>query len=412
MRLALLGCDHDTWRIVRAIGMSSEHSLASIHHADEFRDRLIQVAPDAQWLDHWEALLISGEVDAVIVTPHGDTLVFEDQLRKLVQAKVPLIVVHGWRDALLAYELEMMREEAGGLILPFFPGWGHPALARVADILSQGESSPVGQPEQIVMERYLTQRDRSNVLAALARDISIVRRLIGQITSISAVGGEPGDTSLPHLSVSLTGTTDVAGRWSVAPATEGVAARLTLVGSQGTVVITAHDESQRWTLRIGNETAPNETFESFDEARAILEQLDRERSVLPRDASWGAICHDLDAAEQVERSLRRKRTIELRRDSQNEEGAFKGIMSAGGCLLLTLALVVLMVFALIEGIRLPLLDTATVSDVASPVTRTHLLIRLWPVYPLVAFLLLQFLVFVAKQPKAEQIETVKSENEV
>ena len=123
------------------------------------------------------------------------------------------------------------------------------------------------------------------------------------------------------------------------------------------------------------------------------------------NTEWESVCHDLDAVEQIERSLRRKRTIEFRRDAQNEEGAFKGIMSAGGCVVLMLALLLLMIFAVVEGFRMPLIDAEAVRASGEPVHRTHVLLRLWPVYPLAAFLLLQFLVFVAKKPKANPTET-------
>jgi len=223
--------------------------------------------------------------------------------------------------------------------------------------------------------------------------------LIGQISSISAVGAESGDVSLANLSVSVTGSAKVNARWSVGPATDDRASTITLVGSRGTAAIDTRATSGPWSLRVGGEQIE---FAVHDDAQACIErlQLAIAESEPGSDSDWEAICHDLDATEQVERSLRRKRTIELRRDAQNEEGAFKGIMSAGSCLVLMLTLLLLMVFAVVEGFRMPLVDTGALGESGEAAPRMHVLLRLWPVYPLVAFLSLQLLVFVAKKARA------------
>ncbi|MBC8351799.1 MAG: hypothetical protein H8E66_07405 [Planctomycetes bacterium] len=396
MRFALIGCNDDSLRMVRAIADSKLHAIASIHNADEYREQLTHLAPSAISSEHWESLLVSGEVDAVLVSPHSDAIVFEDQCRKLVQAGVPIIISHPIGDSLFAYELEMMREEARGAIFAYSPGFGHPAFAQLAQLIEQGESSDIGAVEQLVIERHMSMRDRSSVLHVLAQDITLQRQLAGQISSIGAVGAEPGDTSLANLAVHVTGTTAVIGRWSVGPVTDDREATITLVGTRGTAVVTAYAADRNWTLCVGS---IEHEFDSHDDASRCIDQLEQviAESALPPD--WEAVCHDLDAMEQIERSLRRKRTIEFRRDAQNEEGAFKGIMSAGGCVVLMLALLLLMAFAIVEGFRMPMIDAGAVQESGEEVSRMHVLLRLWPVYPLAAFLLLQLLVFIAKKPK-------------
>jgi predicted dehydrogenase len=393
MRFALIGCNDDSLLIAQAIANSSSHTVASIYNADEYRTRLSDLAPAAVWSDQWEVLLVTGEVDAVIVSQHADALVFEDQCRKLVQAQVPIVAAHPLSDSLFAYELEMMREEVGGVILAFAPGFGHPAFQKLADLIDAGESSEIGVAEQLAIERHLPARDRASVLNVLAQDLTLQRQLIGQITSLNAVGAEPGDASLPNLSVNVTGTNKVVGRWSVGPATDECTSTITLVGSRGTAVFTTYGTSRPWTLRIGSQQSE---FGVHDDALTAIEWLQQAMANRDRGSDWEAVCHDLDAKEQIERSLRRKRTIEFRRDAQNEEGAFKGIMSVGGCVVLTLALLLLMAFAVVEGFRMPLIDAGALRESGEEVHRSHVLLRLWPVYPLAAFLLLQFLLLVAK----------------
>jgi hypothetical protein len=120
--------------------------------------------------------------------------------------------------------------------------------------------------------------------------------------------------------------------------------------------------------------------------------------------TWFDACRDLEIADHVAASLRRKRTIEIRRDGNPEENAFKGIMSAGGCLILLICLLVMLGLAVLEGLRMPLLanpdEVLEMRDLDKP--RWNILLRLWPVYPLLAFLALQALLMVAKSGHSEK----------
>jgi predicted dehydrogenase len=399
MQVALIGCNDDTLRIARAIANDASHALASIHNADEYREQLSEIFPEATWSEHWESLLAGDEVEAVVVTKHSGTIVFEDQCRKLVQAGIPIIASHPIGDSLFAYELEMMREEAGGVMLAYFPARRHSAIQRLAMLIHEGESSDIGVAEQLVIERRMPLRDRADVLRILAQDITLQRQLIGEISSINAVGAEPKAASLPNLAVSVTGRSDIVGRWSVVPKIDDCVATISLIGSQGTAVVTARDASNSWSIRIGEQDSG---IESDDDGAAVLDELERMVAIPNAPSEWESVCHDLDAAEQIERSLRRKRTIEFRRDAQNEEGTFKGIMSAGGCVVLMLVFFMLIAFAIFEGFRMPLIDTEALRESGEATPRSHVLLRLWPVYPLAAFLLMQILVLVAKKSKTDR----------
>ena len=52
--------------------------------------------------------------------------------------------------------------------------------------------------------------------------------------------------------------------------------------------------------------------------------------------AWLAACRDQEAAEAVDRSLARGRTIELFNEEHTEEESFKSVMAMGGCLLLVI----------------------------------------------------------------------------
>ena len=406
MDFALIGSNDDSLRLAEAIMATSDHTICRVLDADHHRSELFEIAPSAVWDDQWETLLVEGEVDAVLVTPHLDVPRLEEQLRKLAQAGVSMVIMHPLHDSLFAYELEMMREEGGGRIIPYFAGAEHPAWNRIAELLRGEETSGIGQPEQILFDRHLKDRDRASVLEALARDLTTLRHLIGEVTSINAVGGANDETAFATLCVNLGATSGTTARWSVSARADECAGTVTVVGSQAksTLTITDHESPTPWSLQTSGAECQAIRFEQSDELASLIRQLQPLPDSSGADSDWEGVCHDLEVAEQTERSLKRKRTIELRRESQTEEGTFKGLMSAGSCLLLLLVLFGFFVFAVIEGFRMPMIDYEALREQSEPAPRMNILLRLWPVYPLAAFLLIQLLLFVAKGPKKQNTD--------
>ena len=142
MKLALLGCDPDALRLVRHLARDREHQLVRVFEADAFQADLQRLAPAAAWGVEWELLLAGAEVDAVIVG-HDDRTgqpddVRIDQLRKLVQGAVPLLLVHPACEAIVALELDMIRRDSHCPMAVYFPGCGHPAVARLAEMSRAG----------------------------------------------------------------------------------------------------------------------------------------------------------------------------------------------------------------------------------------------------------------------------------
>jgi len=406
MQFSLLGLDDDTFELARRIASSSRHALIAAIRCEARRDDLAGWAPQLVFDDSWESLLAASNVDAVIVAASDPRALadpvlsaealLEDQLRKLVQAAIPIVVSHPICDTLMAYELEMMRQESGGLIVPYSPGRNHPAVRGLAEYVNEPERSPVGRIEQVIFERQLADRRREAVLRQFRRDAAWIVPFIGDVDSVNAAGGAGGD-DYARLNVTLAGTTGVSARWQVQPDLAGQVDSVTLVGGHGKLTwwcgLTGPASIE--VNGVAQELAQAAPGDVIDELADVLDSGSADR------ADWTGACRDLDLGDQVAASVRRKRTIELRRDDKPEEHAFKGIMAAGGCLLLAVALFALLLFATLDGVRMAMFDDGDAGEepAAAPVS---LLIRLWPVYPLVAFLVLQLLVFVAKRPSLTQ----------
>ena len=410
MQLALLGCDDEALALVASAVDSGRHALVAAYDAAGHVPRLRVIAPRARFNDDWESLFVDSGIDAVIVArgrldPSGESGFSADerrvdQLRKLAQEAVPMLVIHPACEMIVGYELEMIRAERGGVMQPFVPGLDHPAAGEFA-ALAAGES-PLGQIEQILFERQMTDRSRGAVLTQFARDASLLRRLLGTIRQVAATGPAGNEyhdplaartrtlPSLTNLSVHLSGECPFSARWSVGPVDELAGGKLILIGSRGRATLRMPaGAAARWELEIAG-SHQRLAYEPFDEVEHALAELQRavERG---RDhtSAWIDACHDLEAASVIDRSLEKGRAIALYADEVSEEQSFKGVMAVGGCLVLAATLAALFVVVIVESLQLEV--------------RRAPLWRAWPVIlvtPILTFLLLQTLKGVArKRPK-------------
>lgn len=414
MKLAILGADAEAIDLARWAVKQGDHQLVAAYDSDAFAVELTEVSPAIRWQESWEALFVSGTADAVIIGRGGQEPAIAasldpaerraDQLRKLVQASVPLIVVCPACEAIVGFEIEMIRRDVGSVIVPYVPGCFGSAVREVEGIVSQRENSPIGEIEQIALQREQTDRSREAVLRQLCRDVAIIRRLIGPIRSVSAsgppaaVGRDPMGPkikelpSLANLTVHFTGEAGLTARWSISPTAGRDQSQLSIVGRGGQAVLKM-PAGEEWTLETNAGGKTTESVFANDEAEQVFWQLSHSADPEPLydDSAWLAACRDQEAAEAVDRSLIRGRTIELFNESHTEDQSFKGVMATGGCLLLLAAMVVVFFVVLVESLQLPAL--------LLPV-RLLFVWRLWPVYLLVAiviFLLMQFLQLAVKR---------------
>jgi hypothetical protein len=210
----------------------------------------------------------------------------------------------------------------------------------------------------------MSARDKVQVLAQLARDAAVIRSIVGPIKAVSAVGAL--DREAVSLSVQMTSESGCLVRWSVEPASAEVSATLTLLGTSGKRI--------------------HELHATDDEFALLLDELTH-AAVGARDPNftWLDACRATEIADTVPRCLARGKTIELYNEEHTEEGAFKGVMAVGGCLILMVGLLLVCFVAVMEGLKLPLYRFGIWNH--------------WPMYiaaVFVFFLLLQLFRFVAR----------------
>lgn len=423
MRLALLGADDEALELIRWAVLAGGHQLVAAYDVGSRAADVAAVAPDVQLADTWESLVLGTQADAVIVARGQAGLASEtgiadderraEQLRKLAQAAVPMLVVCPACEAIVGFEVEMIRRDSRGVIVPYVPGQQHPTVGEVAQWLADRERSPIGGIEQIHLEREQTDRGRPAVLAQFARDVGLLRQLIGTIRSVSASGPPPKVgrdplgprpkelPALANLSVSLSGERDVSARWSIGPPPARVdTARLAVIGERGRATLLM-PRGAAWSLEVGGASAAGRStnFQFVEPQRAIQSLQEAIASRESNEGNWLAVCRDQEAAEAIDRSLARGRTIELFNEEHTEEDSFKGIMAMGGCLLLVGALGVVFLATIVEGLRLPLRD--------------WVVWQYWPIYllaPIAVFLMLQLLQLVVKKETPDLKRLVSGEN--
>ncbi len=353
----------------------------------------------------WEILLNDSRIDAVVVaTPAegADPELRAEQLRKLVQAGVPLLVAHPVLDSVLIYyELDMIRGESGGVVVPYLPGRWSPEVKRMAELVAAGEESPIGRIEQAAFDRALSRRDKPTALAQFARDVDLIRAVCGDVTRIGAMGSPDPETAYANLGIQMSGPETVVTRWSIGPADSESDGRLTLVGSRGKAVLHLPD-NEPWEL----ESRPTGTAEperiasaNWSPPAAALERLATAVESRSRDAAdpdWTEAIRDMELAEAIPRSLRRGRTIEVQREEFSEAGTFKSLMTSLGCGMLLVASGLLFVIALL----------ATIARANGWVAMADAL-KSWPwivVGVMCLFLIFQLLLRIAEPPGGKRKE--------
>jgi hypothetical protein len=443
MKFALLGADAETFPLVKELVSDPDHQLTVAYQVPEaLAITLKEIAPEVSFQDDWEALLHEPVASALIVSSHSHFSNEQqekraDQLRKLTQAARPMLVTFPACESIVGFELEMIRRDVQGILVPYHPDLCDPVLDALIGWFKPGHANgPPGQLEQVTMERRIMERDVAVLRHQLTRDTSLIRQLVGEIRRVSGMGQAFSPESGPfHLTANFDSQQQALCNWSLCTTHQPYLARITLLVGGGPAELRLQpgtnswqweEPTPEWLASLDSPTTPRS-----NPARIMLDRFlqtlsatgpHRDRSSVSETSernkvnaspsehapplfSWMDACRAQEAAEAVERAVARGRTIELFNEEHSEEGTFKGIMAAGSCSLLMLTLFLLVVGSIIEGVRLPyarqrdrdaarLVDRLDDSRDAATMDRPSprpLWIRLWPVYPLLLFLLLQTL---------------------
>src|SRR5262245_1972416 len=296
MKLALIGCDDESLDLVRWAIRDGGHQLDLAFDLARRSDEVSSIAPAVRLNEDWESLVLGSAVDAVVVARAGAGLSAStgipdderraEQLRKLAQAAVPMLVFCPACEAIVGFEVEMIRRDVRGAIVPIVHAWWDSRTDWLYDLVVASEQSRIGRVEQVLFERQQVDRSRPAVLVQLARDVSLLRSLLGEIRSVSATGPAPALgrdplgpkprelPSLANLSVHLGGTWESAVRWSISPVSEQDGASLTLVGTRGKAVLHMPARGP-WTADVLGENRPLEFAKDSSMCASTVSRLQK-----------------------------------------------------------------------------------------------------------------------------------------
>jgi len=358
MNLGLLGIDPSTAAVAAAahragvrIAVASETPAGPIAGR-----RTAPVLPgDSPRRVRWEDLLDAATCDAVLVAASGWTDDRAEAVRKLVQAGRTLVVSQPLGLSMLyAYELDMIRQDSGAVLVPILPDRLHPFIPRLRDWIEL--RLPSAGVETISFEHRLVERTKEDVLGAFCRDTDLIRVLVGAPTRLSTLGAAEGDVAWATLAVGLNSPARPPVRWQVVRS-DKPGLTITVVAVDGTIrvevpaeaVDLAATEAWQWTGPEGTETAP------FDRGAAILAVIEarlagRPDAGDPPAATWDDAARGVELAETVPRSVAKGRGFDLHQAEFTEIGTFKGTMASLGCGIVLLALAVIVGATLLGGI--------------------------------------------------------------
>ncbi|WP_337177213.1 hypothetical protein [Paludisphaera sp.] len=212
--------------------------------------------------------------------------------------------------------------QASGRVVPDLPTRLHPGVARLRSALADGS---LGEFRSVV--HHLPAPD-GDLLAAFARGVDVLRALLGDFEALTASGDPEGPDPRHDLMVRMRSRD---GRLAEFRATSDPEApsHLTTTGADGSLILSlGHGAATIDDLRHrpGDETV--ETY-AWSPQVALLEALKSPAAPTLDDG-----IRSMELTDAARRSLRRRRTVDVRPAPLSEEAAFKSSMATAGCFLL------------------------------------------------------------------------------
>ena len=315
MNFALLGDDAAAVPLIQAAQAAGHRFVRSA-----LAERLIAAHTEFAAISNcsWEDLLIDSSVEAVLVA--GDSDDVQTAAKQLASAGKPLLIVSRVSfGAACAYELSLIRDDSHVKLMPVFE---HRFDSELVALPQQLASREWGAIRRLQVDRVLSSPSPSSLLtepeidAASLEDIDLLQWLGGRYDQVTAMRSGQTEQGCSQATLTLAGTGLPDATWTARR------------GAADFWRLTVETEREPITLeRATRPTAPAAMIAAF---------------VAAESPDWSDAVRVFDVLDAARRSLRRRRTIDLHFETLSERQQFKTQMTAIGCGMLMLTLVLML----------------------------------------------------------------------
>lgn len=396
MQFALLGDDPRIVPFLDALALRKETLLT---HAVAAPPTLPVSARNVIRCAGWEELLGVPTLDAVIVAGSDPWLL--DGARKFAEAGKAVLVLGDVRQtSTFVYQLTLVYAERELVLFPILLLRSHPQVVALKAAIQEGE---VGAVQLLRLERTLgvdaiPDKNAINMAGVLLEDVDLLRFLGGEYNQIAASRSGDPLVGVAGSNITLQGEDLPQALWSatMSPDIAAGAWKLVVAGDKGTATLEGGSDPLECRLTVLKVQAaeggtppwiiPPAEGDARRAASAVLETFLQVAAGETRSPTWTDLSRDFELVEAVDRSVARRRTVDVYFEVPSERSAFKTQMTALGCSLLVLTFFAVILYLIVE-------DTVALPAIAKRVITILLFV------PIALFLVMQLLVFLTKPAK-------------
>lgn len=314
MNFALLGDDAAAVPLIQA-ALAGGHRFVRSALAERLLSALSGLAAIPKC--SWEDLLIDNTIEAVLVA--GDSDDVQTAAKQLASAGKPLLIVPRVSfGSACAYELSLIRDDSHVKLMPTFEHRFDSELAALSQRLASRE---LGAIRRLQVDRVLASSPKAlltepEIDATSLDDIDLLQWLGGRYDQVTAMRSGQTEQGCSQATLTLAGAGLPDATWTARRGATDVW-RLTVETERETITVER-------AIRPQTPTAMIAAFVSAD------------------SPDWSDAVRVFDVLDAARRSLRRRRTIDLHFETLSERQQFKTQMTAMGCGMLMLTLVLML----------------------------------------------------------------------
>jgi predicted dehydrogenase len=397
MRFALSGDGSTALAVARAMGLNRAHEIVAVVGPRHSGPAYPPLKPGVRSCRGWEELLADCPVDAVILSSDRERNL-DQAVRQLAQAGIAVLLPPELtQPAENFYELSLIEAESPGRLFPLLGLHGHAQVQRLCDAISQ---DALGRLRHVRIERKIFGPGAliggHDLDAALLCDADLLRVICGEYDQVTASRSGDDLQGYSQALVTFDGDAVPQAVWTATATSADVEWQLTLSGENGTAVLEGNPEAALLRLTLQVKGAPTTSEESTDEAGGwLLERFvatvgaDVNQQMAAPSSLWEDLSRAVELVEAAQRSVRRRRTIDVYFETPSERSLFKTQMTAVGCSLIVLTLLAVVLYLVLAA------------TIGMPPLMKKVLVGLI-FLPLGIFLALQLLVFIARPASRDE----------